>query len=117
MSMTRCVTWAMTLAVASLGGCAAQRTSITGENVDQEQVVHGEVGITGEDHEVTILAGSDVSKLSIWGEDIRVHIADGAVVRKIEIIGEDNTVSCPAGLSVEYSAIGDDNKLRYREDP
>ncbi len=100
-------------AVFTAGGCAAQQTSITGDGVKQAQVIRGDVGITGEDHELTILAGSDVSKLSIWGDEIKVRIEDGAVVRKIEIIGEDNTIYCPKGLSVEYSAIGEDNKLKH----
>ncbi len=98
----------------AMAGCVQQHASITGDGVEQAQVIHGDVGITGEDHELTILAGSDVSKLSIWGDEIKVRIEDGAVVRKIEIIGEDNTIYCPKSLSVEYSAIGEDNKLKHR---
>jgi len=48
------------------------------------------------------------------GEDNRVVVQDGAVVRKVEIVGEDNEVICPEGMAVEYSAIGEDNRLKHR---
>ena len=93
-------------------GCA-QDLSIIGEGKRLAQVVHGNVGIVGEDHDLRILAGSDVPKISIMGEDIEVFVEDGAVVDKIEIVGEDNKVTCPEGMVVQYSAIGEDNKLRF----
>jgi hypothetical protein len=98
--------------IALLTGCS--HTAISGEGTTQAQVIHGTVGITGEDHRLTILAGSDVTKVSIIGEEIRVIVDDGAVVRKVEIVGEDNEVLCPADLVVEYSAIGEDNRLKRR---
>lgn len=106
---------ACTLAASVLvpAGCA-QRVSISGEGVVQAQLVHGDVGITGEDHELTILSGSEVPKLSIIGDDVEVIVEDGAQVHKIEIVGEDNTVTCPQNASVQFSSIGDNNKIRYR---
>ncbi|MFH0980831.1 MAG: hypothetical protein V2A79_04760 [Planctomycetota bacterium] len=101
--------WAMVLAT----GCT--QMAITGEAGRHEQVIHGNVGITGEKHELTILSGSDVAKLSIIGEDNRVVVEDGAVLRKVEIIGEDNEVICPPGLTVQYSGIGEGNRLKHRQ--
>lgn len=95
-----------------LVGCA--HTAITASGSRQAQVIHGSVGIIGEDIELTILAGSDVTKLSMMGEDIQVVVEDGAVVRKVEIVGEDNEVSCPTDLTVEYSEIGEGNRLIRR---
>lgn len=96
-----------------LAGCT-QRTTITGEGLKESHVIRGELGISGEDNEVTLLAGSDVSKLSIMGQDIDVVVEEGATVRKIEVVGEDNTVRCPPGLAVDFSTIGEDNKLYRR---
>ncbi len=92
----------------------SQHTSITGEGKKLSQVVHGSVGMTGEDHRLTILAGSDVTKLSIVGEDIEVTIDPGARVRKIEIIGDDNEIIAPADLQFEFSDIGDENEVKRR---
>ena len=100
------------LVLAAMTGCS--HTAIRGEGCEQEQVIRGAVGITGEDHELTILSGSEVTKLSIIGEDNRVVVEQGATIHKIEIIGEDNEVTCPEGASVHYSSIGEDNRLRYR---
>ncbi len=105
---------ALALAVAAITAGCAQHTSITGDGTRHEQVIHGSVGITGEDHELTILAGSDVTKLSIIGEENRVFIQDGALVWKIELAGEDNEVSCPPDLAVEFSTVGEDNRLKRR---
>lgn len=60
-------------------GCA-QEMSISGEDVHQSHVIQGDVGIIGEDHELRILAGSDVPKISIMGDDIEVYVEAGAVI-------------------------------------
>ncbi|MCP4592088.1 MAG: hypothetical protein GY842_15245 [bacterium] len=99
-------------AVLMLAGCA--RTSITGEHGRHEQVLYGTAGVIGEDHHLTILAGSEVLKLSIIGESNEIVVEDGAVVDKVEIIGEDNRVILPAGNAVDFSEIGEDNHLEYR---
>ncbi len=95
-----------------VAGCA--NTTIRGTGSRHEQVFYGDVGISGEDHDVTMLPGSQVRKLSIMGEDIYVFVTDGALVDKIEIVGENNEVSCPAGVTVEYSELGEDNRLIHR---
>ncbi len=100
------------VALMAVTGCS--HTSIVGEGRRHEQVVQGTIGLMGEDNEITLLAGSDVPKLSIMGEGNRVIVRDGAWLQKVEIIGEDNEVVCPAGQAVEYTAIGEDNRLRYR---
>lgn len=100
--------------VATVFAAGCSHTSIDGEGLSQEQVIHGTVGIKGEDNELTILPDSEVTKLSIMGQGNRVVVEDGAVVYKIEIVGEDNEVVCPEGMSIEYSTIGENNCLRYR---
>ena len=102
----------MAIAMLLLTGCAVTR--VTGSDSKWRQVGYGNIGIIGEDHEVTLLAGSEVSKLSIMGEDIHVYVEDGAVVDKIEIVGEGNVVECPDGMPIEYSEIGEDNRIRHR---
>ena len=109
---------AMILAVAlSLGlmlcaGCA--QNAIAGDSARHEQVYRGDVGVTGEDHDITICADSEVRKLSILGEGNRVFIEDGAHVARIEIVGSDNEVSCAAGLQFEFAEIGEDNHVKRR---
>ena len=100
------------LAVVSAAGCS--HTAIVGEGQRHEQVVQGTIGITGDGHQFTVLPGSEVAKLSVVGDDNRVVVQDGAVVRRVELVGEDNEVICPEGMAVEYSAIGEDNRLKYR---
>ncbi len=110
---SRCMILFLSLStLLALAGCS--HTSIVGEGKRHEQVVQGTIGLMGEDNEITLLAGSDVTKLSIMGESNLVIICDGAWVHKIEIIGEDNKIVCPAGQAVAYTAIGEDNRLRYR---
>lgn len=96
----------------SVTGC--QHTSITGSESMHERTIHGDVGVAGDDITLTLLSGSDVPKLSIIGEDNRIVVADGARVRKVEIVGEGNTVSVPDDLDVQYSEIGEDNRLENR---
>lgn len=100
----------VTSTLVMLTGCAY--TSITGDGAKQTQVIHGSVGIIGDDNELTVLAGSRVNKVSVIGEENRVIIERGAAVTKVELIGEDNEVICPPELSVRFSAIGEDNRLR-----
>ncbi|MGD8450928.1 MAG: hypothetical protein PVJ57_03845 [Phycisphaerae bacterium] len=103
---------AVALALLALSGCA--HNAITGDGSRHDLLLHNTARLDGEDIDLTILAGSDVRKLSIVGEGNRVVIQDGAVVHKVEVVGEDNEVTCPAGMRVEYTEIGEDNDLRYR---
>ena len=50
--------------------------------------------------------------LSIIGEGKRQA---QAVHGNVGIVGEDNKVTCPEGMVVQYSAIGEDNKLRFHD--
>ncbi len=113
MSSAHIAACAFAASVLAISGCT-QHTSISGEGVVHAQLIHGNVGITGDDHELTILSGSDVPILSIIGDDVEVTIEDGARVHKIEIVGDDNLVVCPQNASVCFASIGDNNKIRYR---
>jgi hypothetical protein len=108
-------TW-MCSGLVMLGVAGCSHTAIKGSGYRLAQVIHGTVGILGEDNQLTIREGSDVTKLSIIGEENRVVVEDGATLQKLEIVGEDNEVTCPEGLTVLYSSIGEDNRLRFRGD-
>jgi hypothetical protein len=102
---------ALAAGLALLAGCAAH-TEIAGDGIRQAQVIHGTVGIIGDGNELTVLPESKVSKLSIMGENNRVIVEEGACVSKVEVVGEDNEVICPEDLSVRFSSLGEDNRLR-----
>ena len=101
-----------TLSLLLLVGCV--HTAITGEKSRQERVIHGTIGITGDHHQITLLAGSDVLKLSIIGEKNHVVVQDGATLKKVEIVGEHNEVICPENMPVEYSEIGEHNCIKHQ---
>lgn len=92
---------------------ACAHTDIRGEGTRHERVVVGNVRIHGEDHVLTILPGSEVAKLSIVGDGNYVRVLEGGTIDKVEILGEDNEVVVPHGMVVEYSEIGEDNRLKY----
>lgn len=95
-----------------LAGC--NTTYLTSSGSRYSGVYYGELGLKGEDNELTLLDGTDLTKLSVMGKDNRVVVRPGANVMKVEIVGEDNRVECPAGMSVEYTEIGEDNELKFR---
>ncbi len=92
-------------------GCA--NTSIRASGTTVERVFVGDIGLMGEDNQLTLLSGSEVYKLSIMGDNNRVYAERGAFVDKVEIVGEDNIVVVPEGSVLEYSEMGEDNELRY----
>ncbi|MFQ5806007.1 MAG: hypothetical protein ACE5I3_06115 [Phycisphaerae bacterium] len=109
----RTSTWLSTgLLLACLVGCA--QNAISGKAGKHEQIYHGTVGITGSDHEVVLLTGSEVPKLSIIGKNNQVIVEDGAVIRKVEIVGKNNEVTYPKGMELRYSEIGKNNQLIHR---
>lgn len=101
-----------TLSLPLLAGCV--HTAITGDASRQERVIHGTIGVTGDRHQLTLLAGSDVQKLSIIGEANRIVVQDGATVRKVEVVGENNEVICPENMPAEYSEIGEHNTIKQK---
>lgn len=101
-----------TLALLLLAGCA--HTAFIGEKTHAERVYHGTIGITGDEHQVTLLAGSDVQKLSIIGEKNRIVVQDGATLHKLEIVGEHNEITCPENMPAECSQIGEHNTIKHQ---
>jgi hypothetical protein len=101
---------AMTVLAVVLTGCAHH--NITGTGSRHAQVYHGSLRLTGEDNEITVLSGSNITKLSIMGEDNLVYVEEGALLEKVEIVGDDNEVVCPEGMPAQYNQIGEDNRIK-----
>lgn len=98
-----------TATVLLLTGCA--HTGLRGHAGQYERTFRDEVGVWGNANEVTLLRGSEVSKLSILGDANRVTIENGATIRKLEIAGRDNVVQYPDGERFEYNYLGIHNRL------
>ena len=109
-----CCLVGMILSCAVNAGCT-QALAISGDGMRDTLHVTGDVGIRGDDNRLTILAGSDVSKLSIIGDENEVIFEEGAHVSKVEVVGEENEIRVPEGEDVQWSAIGEDNRLRHRK--
>lgn len=87
-----------------LAGCASN--PIVGHGTVQTGRYNGDVGVSGNGSTLTILAGSNVPKLSIVGDGCKITVEDGAEVRKIEFWGNGNVVSIPSDLQVMVAAMG-----------
>ena len=97
--------WAMLVAIhATLAGCATN--PVVGHGTSQTGRYRGDVGITGNGTELTIQAGSNVSKLSIVGDACIVNLEDGGVVRRIEFWGTANTVTIPEKFNPIIASVG-----------
>lgn len=105
------LTLGLAISLLMLTGCA--HTAITGDGSMHERIIKGNVGLVGEDISLTLVATSEVPKLSIMGEGNRVVVAEGARVDKIEVVGEENEVVLPMGLKPIYNEIGEENRLKY----
>lgn len=106
----------MVLSVIALGlclgslGCA--HNAIVADGASRADTYFGDVGVTGNGTNVTILRYSRVSKLSLLGNNNVVTVEDGAAVRRIEFWGKGNTVSLPEDLVVRTTEVGRNQLLR-----
>lgn len=103
--MKRIVLSALTTGLlVAAGGCASH--SIVGHGVTQAGQYFGDVGMVGHGTNLTVQAGSKVTKLSIIGDDCRVTVEEGAWVGWIEFWGNGSTVSIPADMVTRTSEVG-----------
>ncbi len=93
-------------------GCGANW--ISGSHIRQRNVWYGDLGITGDDNDITVARGSRLIKLSIVGDENRVTVEDGVTLNKIKIFGDRNVVSIPEGLIVRVSQAGKANQIVRR---
>ena len=100
----------MTGLVVAATGCAYN--SIMGNGIVRADQYFGDVGLTGDNHNVTIVRGSRVNKLSILGDDCSVTVQNGVALCKIEFWGTGNTISLPEGLLVRTTEVGMNQIIR-----
>lgn len=90
----------------------------TGESKTISDVFVGKISITGNDHRLTIRAGSVVPWVTIVGSDNLITIEKGAQVDKIRGLGGNNTIVAPPSVEVDASGLkGNNNTLRSKGAP
>lgn len=99
-----------------LSGCVGADVEITGHNVMRASQFFGHVRLIGDGSDLTVMAGSKVTKLSIVGDDNRVTVHEQVTLNKIEFWGKNNTVSVPASLVVRTAEIGTNQIVRRPRD-
>lgn len=112
--MPKC-TWLVGTAILLTVACGcASSNRIVGHNMTEVGDWYGELGISGDLNEVTVLHGSRVRKLSILGDGNTVRVEEGVTLPKVEIWGGRNTVFVPQYLLVRVSQVGNANQVvRY----
>ncbi len=101
-----CVAGALFLSV----GCA--HNAMDGNGSVWTGEYFGDVGLRGDNNQMTIRSGSRVWKLSIIGNKSNVMVEDGATVNRVEFIGRGNVVSLPENLIVRVTEIGNNQLIR-----
>jgi hypothetical protein len=97
-------------------GCA-RGAPIVGHRVVQEGTYYGDLGITGNGSNVTVLRHSRITKLSIIGNNCTVMVEEGAGLGKIEFWGNGNVVSIPDVLIVRSNNVGANQIIRRPRPP
>lgn len=108
--IARCAWMAMVL----LGSSGCAYTSFVGNDGNRSGQFFGEVGITGQNNDLTVESGSRLRKLSIIGDDNRVMVQSGVTLGKIEFYGKGNRVSIVEGLTVRITQVGRENVIERR---
>ena len=94
-------------------GCA--HNSIVADNCTRVGVFYGDLGISGDNNDVTALRGSRITKVSFIGNNNNVTLEDGVTLGHVEFWGTGNTVSVPESLAVRLTEVGRLNKLVRRQ--
>jgi hypothetical protein len=80
--------------------------------VSVAEVFKGSISLTGNDHEVTIQAGSEVPSVTILGSNNTIRVEEGASVTEIRGLGNGNTVDVPNGMEIDLTLLkGENNGL------
>lgn len=95
----------------SVPGCA-RGLKIMGHGVSRSTQAFGDVGITGNDCDLTLVRGSRVIKLSVIGDNNNITVEEGAVVNKVEFWGHGNVVSIPEYLRLRSDEMGTNQIIR-----
>ncbi len=84
----------------------------TGDGKRVADVFQGSISLTGNGHEITIQAGSEVPCVTILGSENSIRIEEGATVTQIRGLGNDNAVDAPHGMDIDLSLLkGENNGL------
>lgn len=109
--MTRTALIAMaTAALLAATGCSSTNR-IVGHNLTQTGHWYGELGITGDGNNITVQAGSRLTKLSVLGDGNAVTVEERCSLGKVELWGENNTVNVPDYLVVRIAQWGPANQI------
>jgi hypothetical protein len=100
----------------SAAGCG-RPTRIIGHGIQQPVQLFGDVGITGNNNDFTVLAGSRVTKLSIIGDDNRITVEEGVALNRVEFFGNGNTLSVPDFLVIRTAQVGTNQIIRRPREP
>jgi hypothetical protein len=106
---------AMAVLLLGVAGCA--HNSIVGDGSVRSDMFFGDVGITGDACDITVLDGSRVTKLSLIGNDNEVTVEQGVTLYQIEFWGRNNVVSIPEWLSVRATQVGTNRIVRRPLEP
>jgi len=93
-------------------GCATN--AIVANNTIRDGVFFGDLGISGDDNDVTAREGSRIRKVSINGHRNTVTVEDDVPVTHVEFVGTGNTVSVPASVIVRMTELGRENTIVRR---
>jgi hypothetical protein len=91
-------------------GCSSTNR-IVGHNITQAGHWYGELGITGDNSNITVQTGSRLTKLSVLGDGNTVTVQERCSLGKIELWGENNTVNVPDYLVVRITQWGPANQI------
>ncbi len=95
-----------------LAGCATNATVARGS--ERVGTYFGDLGITGNGNNVTVLGDSRLRKVSFIGDNNVVNVADRATIAHIEFFGKNNTITIPASLMVRMTEWGRGNTVVRR---
>ncbi len=84
----------------------------TGAGIRVAEVFNGSISLTGNGHDITIQAGSEVPSVTILGSDNTIHVEEGANVTQIRGLGNGNAIDAPQGMDIDLTLLkGENNGL------
>lgn len=100
--------------LSALLGCNSM--GLVGHNMVRQVDGIGDVGVTGDNNQVTFTPASRIRKLSILGDNNRITLENGATLAKVEFWGNYNVVSIPAYALVRANQVGSNQIVQRTTD-
>lgn len=104
---------AVTLLSAVLG---CNSMGLVGHNMVRQVDGIGDVGVTGDNNQITFGPVSRIRKLSIVGDNNRITLENGATLAKVEFWGNYNVVSIPPYALVRANQVGSNQIVQRTTD-